>query len=63
TIPTLVLALQNTVIRAEAAAALVAFGQPAIPPLLAVLKKERDENILFHAKEALAQLGWRAGRI
>lgn len=63
TIPVLVQALQNTVIRAEAAAALVAFGQPAIPPLLTVLKKERDENILFHAKEALAQLGWRAGRI
>jgi len=63
TIPVLIGALQNTVIRAEAATALVAFGQPAIPPLLGVLKKERDDNILFHAKEALAQLGWRANRI
>jgi HEAT repeat protein len=63
TIPTLVAALQNTVVRAEAAAALAAFGAPAIPYLLEVLKKERDENILFYAKEALTQVGWRPGRI
>ncbi|MFM8551180.1 MAG: HEAT repeat domain-containing protein, partial [Nitrospiraceae bacterium] len=63
TIPTLVGALHNTVVRAEAAAALVAFGPPAIPFLLGVLTRERDENILFHAKETLAQLGWRSGRI
>jgi HEAT repeat protein len=63
TIPVLIDALQNTVIRAEAATALVAFGQPAIPPLIGVLKKERDDNILFHAREALAQLGWRPNRI
>jgi HEAT repeat protein len=63
TIPTLVGALQNTVVRAEAAAALVSFGPPAIPFLLGVLKSERDENILFHAKDTLAQLGWRANRI
>ena len=59
TIPTLIAALQNTAIRAEAAAALVAFGRPAIPSLLDVFKKEQDENILFHVKDALAQLGWR----
>jgi len=63
TIPLLVAALRNTVTRAEAATALVAFGQPAIPHLVAVLKNEQDGNILFHVKEALAQLGWRAGRI
>lgn len=62
-IPVLIEALQNTVVRSEAAGALVAFGQPAIPPLLGVLKKERDENILYHAKEALARLGWRPGRL
>ena len=63
TIPTLVGALQNTFTREEAAGALVAFGPPAIPYLLEVLKKERDDNILYHAKGALAQLGWRPGRI
>ena len=63
TIPILVAALQNTVIRAEAAAALSAFGPPAIPFLLEVLKKERDENILFHVKGTLGQLGWRPNRI
>jgi HEAT repeat protein len=63
TVPTLVRALQQTVTRAEAATGLVAFGSPAIPPLLDVLKKEADENVRFHVKEALAQLGWRPGRI
>lgn len=63
TIPVLVAALQNTVTRAEAAAALGAFGPSAIPFLLDVLKKERDENILFHAKGTLAQLGWRPNRM
>jgi HEAT repeat protein len=62
-IPTLVAALSNTVTREEAAAALVAFGQPAIPHLVAVLKHEQDGNILYHVKEALALLGWRQGRI
>ncbi|MGH7185374.1 MAG: HEAT repeat domain-containing protein [Pseudomonadota bacterium] len=63
TIPTLVAALKNTVTRAEAATALVAFGPTAIPHLVAVLKNEQDGNILFHVKEALAQLGWRQGRM
>jgi HEAT repeat protein len=63
TIPTLIAALKNTVTRAEAAAALAAFGQPAIPHLVAVLKDEQDGNILFHVKEALARLGWRSGRV
>jgi hypothetical protein len=28
-----------------------------------VLKREQDANILYYVKEALAQAGWRAGRI
>ncbi len=61
--PTLILALQNTIVREEAADALAAFGAPAIPLLLEVLRKERDENILYHVKEALRQLGWRPNRV
>ena len=63
TIPTLIGALQQTVTRAEAATGLVAFGDAAIPPLLQLLKTEPDGNIVFYVKEALSQLGWRAGRI
>lgn len=62
-IPILVEALQHTVIRAEAAAALSAFGQASIAPLLDVLKRERDANIVYHVRETLAQVGWRAGRL
>ncbi|MGH7230032.1 MAG: HEAT repeat domain-containing protein [Nitrospiraceae bacterium] len=62
-IPTLVAALQSTLTRSEAASALVTFGPPAIPFLLDVLKKERDENILYYAKEALQGLGWRPNRL
>ena len=62
-IPTLMTALQNTVVRAEAATALVAFGPKVIPSLLEVLRKEQDDNILYHVKETLAQVGWRPGRI
>ena len=62
-LPTLVVALQNTVIREEAAVALVAFGAPAIPLLLAVLRKEKDENIVYHVRESLRRLGWRPNRI
>ena len=43
---------QNTVTRAEAATALVAFGHRPFAPG-AVLKNEQDGNILFHVKEAL----------
>jgi len=62
-LPALVSALQNTVTRAEVAAVLGLFGPSAIPPLLDRLKKEQDENILFHVRDALGRLGWRAGRI
>lgn len=62
-IPTLVDALQNTVLRAEAAAALAVFGQAAIPSLLEVLRKERDTNIAYYVRETLTQVGWRAGRL
>jgi len=62
-IPTLVEALQNTVVRAEAAAALAVFGQASVPSLLEVLRKERDTNIVYHVRETLAQVGWRGGRV
>ncbi len=62
-LPTLIGALQNTLVREEAAQALVAFGPPAIPLLLDVLRKEEDDNILYHVKESLHALGWRPNRI
>jgi HEAT repeat protein len=62
-IPALIAALRSTVTRSEASTALTRFGSPAIPFLLDVVKKERDENIVYYAKEALTQLGWRAGRL
>jgi HEAT repeat protein len=62
-IPALVAALDNTVTRAESAMALVHLGRPAIAPLLAVLRDTKDENIRYHAREALTSLGWRPGRV
>jgi HEAT repeat protein len=63
TIPILIAALQSTVTRAEAASALVKLGPAAISWLLDLAKKERDENILYYAKEALRELGWRPNRL
>jgi HEAT repeat protein len=62
-IPALIAALRYTVTRSESSTALTRFGAPAIPFLLEIVKKERDENIVYYAKEALSQLGWRAGRL
>ena len=62
-IPTLISALQSTVTRADAASALSCFGPAAIPFLLEVLKNERDENILYYAKDTLTELGWRPNRV
>jgi HEAT repeat protein len=62
-IPALIAALRDTVTRSDASASLARFGRPAIPYLLEVVKKERDENIVYYAKEALTQVGWRANRI
>ncbi len=62
-IPALIAALDSTVTRVEAAAALVRFGSPAVGPLLAVVKNTSDENIRYYAKEALTSLGWRPGRL
>jgi len=62
-IPALAKALQNTVIRDEAASALASFGEAAIPILLEVLKRERDDNIRYHVQETLARVGWRPNRI
>lgn len=63
TIPTLVGALRHTVMRPDAAAALVQFGSAVVPFLLPLLNKEQDENVRYHMKETLAQVGWRPGRI
>jgi HEAT repeat protein len=56
-------ALEHTVTRADAAAALVQFGSKVIPPLLTIVTHTSDENLRFHAKDALDRVGWRAGRI
>ena len=63
TIPLLVTALRNTVVREEVAAALAGHGGQAIPFLLQVLKAECDENIRYYVKGALAQAGWRPHRV
>ena len=62
-IPLLVTALQSTLIRNEASEALVQFGQKAIAPLVSRLQREQDENIRYHIKETLTQLGWNPKRV
>lgn len=62
-LPTLVAALHETVTRAEAAVALTRFGAKATPLLLPLLKQTQDENVRYHVAEALAKVGWRAGRL
>jgi HEAT repeat protein len=63
TIPVLLKALEQTVTRADAAAALTKFGPKVIAPLLTIMTQTSDENMRFHVKEALAKVGWRAGRV
>jgi HEAT repeat protein len=62
-VPSLVNALRQTVTRSDAAASLSRFGSKVIAPLLALLSQESDENIRFHIKETLTNVGWRAGRL
>jgi HEAT repeat protein len=62
-IASLLKALEQTTTRADAAAALVKFGSKVIAPLVTIMSQSSEENLRFHAKEALAALGWRAGRI
>ncbi len=62
-IPLLITALQSTLIRNEASDALVQFGQKAIAPLVRQLQREQDENIRYHIKETLTQLGWNPKRV
>ncbi|GMV50346.1 MAG: hypothetical protein NBKEAIPA_00336 [Nitrospirae bacterium] len=62
-IPSLLVALRNTVTRAEAAASLAKFGPSVIPSLLSMLSAERDENIRYHVRETLTAVGWRPGRM
>lgn len=62
-IPLLITALQSTLIRNEASEALVQFGREAIAPLVSELQREPDENIRYHIKETLNQLGWNPKRV
>ena len=62
-IASLLKALEHTVTRADAAAALAGFGSKVIAPLLTIMTQTSDENLRFHAKETLDKVGWRAGRL
>ncbi|MFO0775439.1 MAG: HEAT repeat domain-containing protein [Nitrospiraceae bacterium] len=62
-LPALAAALRHTVTRADAAAALVRFGSKAVPHLLPLLQQTTDDNIRYHVKDTLTQVGWRPGRI
>ena len=62
-IPALLNALQQTVTRADAAAALTNFGSKVIAPLLTLMTQTSDENMRFYVQETLAKVGWRAGRL
>jgi HEAT repeat protein len=62
-IPSLLKALDYTVTRADAAAALARFGSKVIAPLLTIMTQSADENVRYHVNETLAKVGWRAGRI
>jgi HEAT repeat protein len=62
-IPSLLKALHETVTRADAATALVSFGPKVVAPLVTIMTQTSDENVRFHAKDALARVGWRAGRL
>jgi HEAT repeat protein len=62
-LPTLLAALEPTVTRAEAAAALIRFGSQAIPLLLPLLAGSPDDNVRYHVKETLSAIGWRPGRL
>ena len=62
-IPSLLVALRNTITRSEAAAALTRFGPAVIPSLLPMLAKDQDENVRYHVRETLTAVGWRPGRL
>ncbi len=62
-IPLLLKVLDHTETRADAAADLARFGSKVIAPLLTIMTQTSDDNVRFHVKEALAKVGWRAGRI
>ncbi len=62
-VPALLNALRQTVTRADAAAALVRFGNAVIAPLLTMLTQESDENLRSHVKDTLTKVGWRPGRV
>jgi HEAT repeat protein len=62
-IPSLLKALDQTVTRADAAAALATFGSKVVAPLLTIMTQTSDDNVRFHVKDTLTKVGWRAGRV
>ncbi len=62
-IPSLIVALRNTVTRSEASASLAKFGPAIIPSLLPMLTREQDENVRYYVRETLTAVGWRPGRV
>lgn len=62
-VPVLLNALRHTVTRADAAAALVRFGNVVIAPLLVMMVQESDDNLRYHVKDTLTKVGWRPGRV
>jgi HEAT repeat protein len=62
-IPTLIQALQSTLLRQEAAEALAQFGEAAKNPLLKLLRSTQNDNLRRHVLESLSHLGWRPGQI
>lgn len=61
-LPVLVAALDSTFTRTEAAGALAQFGATTIPLLLPLLTRHQDDNVRYHVRETLTQVGWRPGR-
>ncbi|MBK9308402.1 MAG: HEAT repeat domain-containing protein [Nitrospira sp.] len=61
-IPSLVNALGQTYTRADAAAALAAFGAKVVPFLIPLLTDSTDDNVQFHVRETLTLAGWRPRR-
>jgi len=62
-IPSLVAALEPTATRAEAASALTRFGSKVIPLLIPLLTQSQDDNLRFHVRETLTQVGWNPNRM
>jgi HEAT repeat protein len=62
-VPVLIDALRTTLLRQEAAEALIHFGSSAKTALLQLLKTTKNDNLRRHVLESLSHLGWRPGQI